>query len=383
MGGVARGPSRDANLARGRRIETKVEPGTPMKNVRRSGSLAAKLSLCCFVFGLVGAAGQSQSPAKSVPTSGRAPAQAQPAGNSATAQQVPPSPAAAEDAIPIPGDWPTELLYNIWNSSNSQASEALYAAAFAAGPAIIPDLQAALKDDRTAEFAAKSLAFIGGARALEILARLTSDPRDLGLKRFFYGALAEIDSPQATQVLLEAIANADSEPDRTVTEAAILALTVRTDAALVPELRELESKLKDPVVQDDLENAADVISARGKYLAQPANQNADYSLERAVRTYFIPALEAPPAPARRTSPAARGGAKPRTAPPADPPVNVKITHLTFSPDHTRALARVEFEIPSAIARYDMVLQKQAGNWRLASVWLGEEEETSAIQGTSN
>ena len=74
----------------------------------------------------------------------------------------------------------------------------------------------------------------------------------------------------------------------------------------------------------------------------------------------------------------KSGAKPRTAPPADPPVNVKISHLTFSPDHARALARVEFEIPSAIARYDMVLQKQAGNWRLASVWLGEEEDTSAI-----
>ena len=59
-------------------------------------------------------------------------------------------------------------------------------------------------------------------------------------------------------------------------------------------------------------------------------------------------------------------------------MKVKITHLTFSPDRTRALARVEFQIPSAIAHYDMVLQKQAGNWRLASVWLGEEEDTSAI-----
>jgi hypothetical protein len=359
---------RDANLARARRIETKVEPGTPMKSVRRSGSLAPRLLLGCFVFGLAGAAGQSQEPAKSAPASAPAPAQAQPAS----------PPATGEDATPIPGDWPTELLYNIWNSPNSQASEALYAAAFAAGPALIPDLQAALKDDRTAEFAAKSLAFTGGPHALEILAQLTSDPRDLGLKRFFYGALAEIDSPQATQVLLDAIANAASEPDRTITEAAILALTVRSDPALIPKLHELEAKAQDPVIRDDLENAAEVISARAKYLAQPANQNVDYSLDRAVRTYFIPALEAPPEPARRTPQAPRGAAKARTAPPADPPVNVKITHLTFSPDRTRALARVEFLIPSAVAHYDMVLQKQGGNWRLASVWLGEEEETSAL-----
>jgi hypothetical protein len=366
-----------------------------MKSVRSSGWLGAKLLLCFFLFGPVCARGQNRPPAESVPASGAATTQAQPASNSAEAQETAANPPPTEAApTPIPGDWPTELLYNIWNSSNNQASEALYAAAFAAGPAIIPDLEAALKDDRTAEFAAKSLAFIGGPRAIESLAKLMNDPRDLGLKRFFYGALAEMDTPQATDVLLDAIAHAGSEPDRTITEAAILALTVRSDAALVPRLHELASKAQDPVIQDDLENAAEVVSARAKYLAQPANQNADYSLERAVRTYFIPALEIRPAapatsapsarelkstsPAHPTTQRARSGAKPDAAPPQDPPVKVKITHLTFSPDRTRALARVEFQIPSAIAHYDMVLQKQAGNWRLASVWLGEEEDTSAI-----
>ena len=48
--------------------------------------------------------------------------------------------------------------------------------------------------------------------------------------------------------------------------------------------------------------------------------------------------------------------------------------MTFSPEKTRALVRVEFEDSSAVAYYDMVLQKRSGNWALASVWLGSEVE---------
>jgi hypothetical protein len=55
-------------------------------------------------------------------------------------------------------------------------------------------------------------------------------------------------------------------------------------------------------------------------------------------------------------------------------VKVTIENLTFSPDQTRALARVVFEDPSALANYDIVLQKQLGNWTMASVWLGSETE---------
>jgi hypothetical protein len=337
----------------------------PKAVLRALAALAGVLA-----FGLAHAAGQtSQAPAGNP---AKAPASAGPPSPSA------PPPAAQKEA-PIPGDWPIELLYDVWNSPNSQASESLYAAAFAAGPAVIPDLEAALKDDRTAEFAAQSLAFIGGNRALEILSKLMDDPRDLGLKRFFYGALAEIDAPEATRILLDAIGHSDSEPDRTITEAAILALTVRSDSALVPKLQELESQVQDPVVRDDLENAADVISARARYLALAANQNADFSLDRAVRTYFIPALEAPPSPprGRPRAPAGKGAAKSRPPDPAPPSVTVHIDHLTFSPDRTRALARVTFEVPSGLAHYDMVLQKSSGNWHLASVWLGSEEDLPA------
>jgi hypothetical protein len=306
----------------------------------------------------------------------------QPSGASQQSPPPGPPPAASEaESAPLPDDWAPDLLYGIWNSPNSQATQSLYFAAFAAGPDLIPDLQAALKDDRTAEFAAQSLAFIGGNRAMEILARLSSDPRDLGLKRFFYGALAEVDTPQATQILLDTIAHSDSEPDRTITEVAILALTVRSDAGLVPKLEALKTRVQDPVVRDDLENAGDVISARAKYLASPAGQNPDFSIERAVRTYFIPALDVPGADApAKSRTGARGAAShgPSVKPP-QPPVSVRIDHLVFSPDKNRALARVIFEVPSALAHYDMVLQKQAGNWRLASVWLGSEEETHSSQ----
>jgi HEAT repeats len=294
------------------------------------------------------------------------------------AQQAAPSPpapsAGKEIEAPIPGDWAPELLYGIWNSENPEASEALYRAAFAAGPDIIPQLEAALADDRTAEFAAQSLAFMGGKQALEILAKLMDDRRELGLRRFFYGALGEIATPEATRVLLGAIANSDAQPDRTITEAAILALTVRSDKALIPGLREAESKVHDPVVRDDVENAIDVISARAQYLSTPEGEKPDFSIERAVRTYFIPALETSPASSAPAKTAKAQAAKQaaQSAASARPPVTVRIDRLTFSPAKTRALASVTFEIPGEVAKYDMVLQKNLGDWTLASVWLGPE-----------
>ena len=299
----------------------------------------------------------------------------------ARGQETPSAPSAnspARDEAPA-GDWAPQLLYDIWNSPNPEASQALYRAAFAAGPDIVPELEAALKDDRTAEFAAQSLAFIGGPRAFEILSKLVDDPRDLNLRRFFYGALGESETLEAARLLLDIIRRSDEEPDRTVTETAIIALTVHTDLNLVPALREAESQVKDYVIRDDLENAVTVIQARAHYLSSPEGKKAAMSVEQAVRTYFIPALESPaeqPAPSARSSGRA---AKPqnqragRTA----PPVIVKIQQLTFSPDNTRALAHVTFEDPSAVAEYDMVLRKKLGDWTLASVWLGSEYEKLA------
>lgn len=291
-----------------------------------------------------------------------------------------PAPAAPGDApadaeAPLAGDWAPQLLDAILSSPNVEAGEALHRAAFAAGPATVPQLQTALKDDRTAEFAAQSLAFIGGPRALEILSKLMDDPRDLNLRRFFYGALGEFPTPQATEVLLEAVNRADAEPDRTVTEAAILALTVRSDATVVPRLRDAETKIKDVVIRLDLENALEVIERRARYLASPEGKKAGGSIEQAVRIYFMPALEPPPpGPAASRSPA-------RHSAPIKPQVSVQIQSLTFSPVKMRALARVVFEDASAMAYYDMVLQKQFGDWTLASVWLGAEVEKTAPQRT--
>jgi hypothetical protein len=272
-----------------------------------------------------------------------------------------PSPLAEEEAAIRPTDWAPQLLFEILSSPNPQASDALYRAAFAAGPEIVPQLAEALKDDRTAEFAAQSLAYIGGQDALEILWKHVPDPRDLNLRRFYYGALAEIDAPEANQTLLDVIARSEDEPDRTVTEAAIIALTVRTDPALAKTLREARDKLTDVVIRLDLENAADVIQARAHLLATPEGQKLGGSVDDAVRKYFLPAFHPPPAP-------------PGSAHTAPPKITVRIEHLTLSPDQNRALARVIFEDPSAEAHYDMVLQKRAGNWTLASAWLGPEVE---------
>lgn len=286
---------------------------------------------------------------------------------------------AQEEEKPLPGDWAVELLDKLANSPNTDASEALFRAVMAAGPDVIPQLAEALKDDRTAEFAAQALAYLGGEKALQTLWKLVPDPRDLNLRRFYYGALAEFDSPEATETLLDVIRRGDQEPDRTVTEAAILALTVRSDPKLLEPLREVREKIHDVVIRLDLENALDVIERRSKYLATPGKK-AGGSIEQAVRTYFAPALVSAPSPdvpppAPRPSPARTPVTKPlaRTAPPK-PAVDVHIQNLTLSPNGTRALARVSFEDPSATAYYDMVLQKRYGDWSVASVWLGSEVE---------
>ncbi|MBZ5545039.1 MAG: HEAT repeat domain-containing protein [Acidobacteriia bacterium] len=249
---------------------------------------------------------------------------------------------ALEGEKPLPGDWAVELLDKLANSPNAEASDALYRATMAAGPDVIPQLEEALKDDRTAEFAAQALAYIGGEKALQTLWKQVPDPRDLNLRRFYFGALAEFDTPDATQTLLDVIRRADQEPDRTVTEAAI-----------------------------------------------PPGNKAGGSIEQAVRTYFAPALESAPPPeaaqpagpqrpsARTpsTSSARTPRAKPvKKAPPAKPVVDVHVLNITLSPDQTRALARVAFEDPSATAYYDFVLQKRYGDWFVASVWLGSEVE---------
>ncbi len=315
------------------------------------------------------------------------------------AQEQTPStePAAqAEDEKPLPGDWAVELIDAAEHSPNAEARDALYRAAMATGPAIIPQLEEALKDDRTAEFAAQALAFIGGEKTIQILWKLQSDQRDLNLRRFYYGALAEFDAPEAAQTLLGVINRADEEPDRTVTEAAVIALSVRSDPKLVAPLREAQARIKDVVIRLDLENAADVIEQRAKYLAAPPAKKTGASVDEAVRTYFAPALissEAPsgvpPAPAKpvggRSSPAAvavkaAAGRAATTKPPAvaESPVKVRVEQLTFTPEKTRVLARVTFEDPSAVANYDIVLQKRYGEWFVASVWLGAEAEKAPV-----
>jgi hypothetical protein len=280
------------------------------------------------------------------------------------------SPAATEsdDSAPLAGDWGPELLDAILSSANAAARDNLLAAAFAAGADIVPNLETALKDDRTAEFAAQALAFIGGPQALEALSKLTQDPRDLNLRRFYYGALGEFDSPQSNAVLLDVIRRADQEPDRTVTEAAILALTTRSEASLVPQLQQAESRIKDVVIRDDLENAVEVLETRSRYLASAEGQQAGSSIEKAVRAYFAPALE--PGLSR---PIAGAASKP-AASPRQSATSLRIENLTFSPDRTRALVHAVLDSPVATAYYSLVLQRRYGEWHTASVWLGSEVE---------
>jgi len=308
------------------------------------------LMSCCF---LVPAQGVTQQSSERPPTA------------KTPAAQPPDSASNGQTEEPLPGDWAPELFDGILSSPNAEAADSLFRAAFAAGAGIIPQLAQALKDDRTAEFAAQSLAFLGGDQAMQILWKLQDDKRDLNLRRFFYGALGEYDTDRATQTLFQVIDKSDAEPDRTVTEAAIMALTVRTDPKLTDLIRQAEKRVNDVVIHDDLENALDVIQIRSKYLITPDGKKAGGSVEAAVRTYFIPAL-LPPSPSPSDAAAHR--------PPAKPEVKVEIQNLTFSPDRQRALAGVSLEDPSAVAKYDLVLQKRLGNWEVVSVWLGSESE---------
>jgi hypothetical protein len=201
------------------------------------------------------------------------------------------------------------------------------------------------------------------------------------LRRFSYGALAEFDSPHATDILFDVINRSDDEPDRTVTEAAVIALTVRTDTTLLPRLLASSKKLQDVVIRDDLDNARAVIEERAKYLASPEGRKSGGSIEAAVRTYFLPALEPPPAPeAPAASPAGKVVGKASPTPPLAKPkslITVDVRSITLSPDKNRALARVVFEDPTAMAFYDFILEKRLGDWKLASVWLGPEAEKRA------
>jgi len=339
----------------------------PMMKKRAGRPYAGALCLWAGLCLLPGISGFSQQPVK--PPKESAPSRA-------------PAVAGDEQEEPLPGDWGPELLDGILSSPNEEAQYSLVRATFAAGPAIIPQLTEALKDDRTAEYAAQSLAYIGSDQALPILWKLLSDPRDLDLRRFTYGALAEFDSPQATDILFDAINKSDDEPDRTVTESAVIALTVRTDTTLLPRLLASEKKLQDVVIRDDLDNARAVIEERAKYLASPEGKKSGGSIESAVRTYFIPALEPPPAPETGAASAVKKSiGKAPAAPSLEKPrplVSVDVRSVTFSPDKSRALARVVFEDPTAMAYYDFVLQKRFGDWTLASVWLGPEVEKKAV-----
>jgi hypothetical protein len=263
--------------------------------------------------------------------------------------------------------WVPDLLYGIIDSPNSGALNALYDAAFAAGRPIVPQLEAALRDDRTAEFAAQSLAFIGGDQAMKALAGLVHDPRDLDLRRFYYGALGGFDDPQSNGILLNVIRNANHEADRTVTEAAIVALTVRSDQNLMAPLQQAEAKLTDPVIQDDVTNVISIIQGHVRYLSAAHLQNSADSIEAAVHTYFIPAMQASLAAAAGRSPASHAGAtRPARA------AKFKIRHVEYNPDKSRALARVTLEASAAAAHYWIVLQKQARGWTIETAWLEEE-----------
>jgi len=270
------------------------------------------------------------------------------------------SPVAQERNELLNGKWSPEKLYAVLSSPNPAAGEDLYRAAFAAGPALIPNLETALKDDRTAEFAAQTLAFLGGERALAILASLVNDPRNLDLRRFYYGALGGSNGPRNIEILLNKVRTSDREPDRTVTQDAILALSISSDPNLVSGLRQAEKEVTDPVIQDDIETAATVIDLRAEYLASPAGKNSESSVNQAIQTYFMPALEAAPG----------GGDKGQE----DSKVEVHARHLTYSPDKTRVLASIDFENPEAVASYRMVLQKKQARWKVSSVWLGQERE---------
>lgn len=292
------------------------------------------------------------------------------------------SPETAEEPTPNYA-WAPALLYDVISSHNPDAPNYLYDSVFATGPSMTPQLIDALKDDRTAEFSAQALAFLGSEAALTALSKLVNDPRDLDLRRFYYGALGEFDTPQANQILVNVIRNANHEPDRTVTEAAIIALTVHSNTTLVPSLKQAEAQLTDPVIQDDLENALSIIQSRAHYLATSTGKDAGGSIVQAVRAYFMPALEGDSGiePASEHTITSHSKPQVHSTPRPAPQANVEIERLVFSPDKNRALAHVVFKEPGAIAHYKIVLQKRYGDWTLASVWLGREEERPGLSGT--
>ena len=324
--------------------------------------------LISFCPAFIAQAAVSQTPAQAQPkTSSKPSAASTPAPTDQTQAVSSPCPSGAPDGSESdypPCEWAPVLLYAIISSHNPDAHEALLDAAFAAGPGIVPQLKASLVDDRTAEFAAKAIACIGGNQEIPILASLLKDPRDLDLRRFYYGALGEFNDPRAAQILLYALNRANQEDDRAVTEAAILALTVRSNPGLIKPMQQADAKMTDPVIQDDVENALDAIRVRATYLATPEGKRAGGSIEEAIRTYFIPAL-LPQVPTAKTA---------KDLKPVLPTAKFEVERLVLSPDQRRALAHVTLEDPAAVAAYDMVLQKVSGNWTVASVWLGPERE---------
>src|SRR5579883_147363 len=187
----------------------------------------------------------------------------------------------------------------------------------------------------------------------------------------------------ANQILVNVIRNANHEPYRTVTEAAIIALTVHSNTTLVPSLKQAEAQLTDPVIQDDLENALSISQSRAHYLATSTGKDAGGSIVQAVRAYFMPALEGDSGiePASEHTITSHSKPQVHSTPRPAPQANVEIERLVFSPDKNRALAHVVFKEPGAIAHYKIVLQKRYGDWTLASVWLGREEERPGLSGT--
>jgi hypothetical protein len=255
--------------------------------------------------------------------------------------------------------WDPARLYAILTSQNPKAGEDLSRAAFATGPAIIPKLENALQDDRTAEFAAQTLAYFGDTKSMAILEKLLKDPRDLDLRRFYYGALGVSGNPHNMEILLSKVRASDREPDRDVTRNAILALSISSDVALVAKLHEAETQVNDPVIQDDIDTAAMVIGLRARLMETPAGKPEESSVEQAINGYFMPALQPP----------AGSDAEQQSA-----GVEVNVKNLTWWPDKSRVLAAVDFENPEAVASYHMVLQKNQTGWKVASVWLEDERE---------
>ncbi|HEY6293294.1 MAG TPA: hypothetical protein VI455_17220 [Terriglobia bacterium] len=339
-------------------------PVCPAGRGRGAGLVRRLMALLCFQTAALLAAPQTSGGSPQVPVVRPQPPLLHPARPPTDSQAS--SPDASPDDATMPGDWAPELLDTILSSTNPAASEALYDAAFAAGPDIIPQLQAALRDDRTAEFAAQCLAFLGGDKATTILQGLVADPRDLDLRRFYLGALGEYKASEITQLLLKAVGRSDLEPDRTVTEAAVWSLTVRSDPELVPQLKKAETKIEDPVIRDDVENAEAIIETRARYLASPEGKNAGASIPGALHTYFIAALQDEP-----------GSAPKRPGALQTPQAKVEVGRVTFTPDQTRALAHAALEDPEATANYDVVLQKQLGDWAVVSVWEGSSTEVEA------